>query len=68
MGEDVDCGGGICHMDERSFFTTTPTELRTIADAGTVIARLGGRSAYVEKEFNSGNFEWFRKFVSAHVR
>lgn len=67
VSADVDCGGGSCNHDELYYFTATEEQLRAIASADVVIARVGGANGYIEKEFAHENIANFQDFVSKAI-
>jgi hypothetical protein len=67
LSADVDCGGGSCTHDERYYFDATEDELRLIAGAGAVVARIGGAEGYLEKEFSRENIANFADFVAKAI-
>lgn len=64
LSADVSCSSASCSHDERYFFSATEDQLRAIANADSIIARLGAANGYIEKRFNYENIANFQDFVS----
>lgn len=67
LSADVDCGGGSCTHDELYYFSATEDQLRAIANADSVVARVGGANGYIEKDFSVENILNFADFVSKAI-